>query len=217
MPLDLPHPASTPITERTAGDSTWATTYESLPLQPMTILGMPILQHPQPLSAQASSGIMSPSPSAPTSLPHAMARLSTEPLPQPQPTCSTEERPVSGINQPQPSSRHSSLYHSRNPSPVAQPSQFPMTVATGRMSSSSMHIVGHDYTEDVRGESTDSSDRSHNLHQSYLCPLSRDTMSTSPVRPVERAPSRSFLDPPCHSQTRPPTPMESQSPTRPLS
>ncbi len=48
MPLDLPHPASTPITERMAGDLTWAATYESLPLPPMTILGMPILQHPQP-------------------------------------------------------------------------------------------------------------------------------------------------------------------------
>ncbi len=50
-PLDLPHPASTPITERTAGDSTWAMTYESPPLPPVTILGMPILQHPQPRSA----------------------------------------------------------------------------------------------------------------------------------------------------------------------
>ncbi len=31
MPLDLPHPANTPITEITAGDSTWAATYESPP------------------------------------------------------------------------------------------------------------------------------------------------------------------------------------------
>ncbi len=62
MPLDLPHPASTPITEITAGDLMWAATYESPPLPPMTILGMPILQHPQPQSAQASSGIILPSP-----------------------------------------------------------------------------------------------------------------------------------------------------------
>ncbi len=131
MPLDLPHPASMPITETTAGDSTWAATYESLPLPPVTILGMPVLQHPQPQSAQVSSGIMSPSPSAPTSWLHAMARLSTEPLLQSQPPHSTEEHPMSGIDQPRPGSRHSSLYRSRNPSPVAQPSQFQTTAATG--------------------------------------------------------------------------------------
>ncbi len=99
-PLDLPHPASTPTTEITAGDSMWAATYKSPPLPPVTILGMPILQHPQPRSAQASSGITSRSPSAPISLPHATDRLSTEPLPQSHPTCSTEERPMSGIDQP---------------------------------------------------------------------------------------------------------------------
>ncbi len=217
-PLDLPHPASMPITERMAGDLTWAATYESLPLPPVTILGMPILQHPQPRSAQASSGIISPSPSAPISLLHATARLSTEPLPQSHPTCSTEEHPMSGIDQSRPGSQHSSLYRLRNPSPVAQPSQFQTTAATGRMSSSSVsRRVDPDYTEDVGGESTDSSEQSHNLHRSYSCPLSHDTMSTSPVRPVERALSRSFLDPPRHSQTRPPTPMEGQTQPRPLS
>ncbi len=108
-----------------------------------------------------------------------------------------------------PPSRHSSLYRSRNPSPVAQPSQFQTTAATGRMSSSSVsRHVNPDYTKDVGGESTSSSEQSHGLHRSYSCPLSRDTMSTSPVRLAERAPSRSSLDPPCHSQTRPPTPME---------
>ncbi len=108
-----------------AGDSMWAATYESPPLPPMTILGMPILQHPQPLLAQVSSGIISPSPSAPTSLPHVMGRLSTEPLPQSQPPRSTEERPMSGINQPRPGSRHSSLYQTNNPSPVDQPLPVP--------------------------------------------------------------------------------------------
>ncbi len=217
-PLDLPHLASTPITERTAGDSTWAATYESPPLPPMTILGMPILQHPQPWSAPASSGITSLSPSAPISLPHAMDRLSTEPLPQSHPTHSTEERPMSGIDQPRPGSRHSSLYRSRNPSPVAQPSQFQTTVATGRTSSSSVsHRTDPDYTVDVGGTSTDNSLQSHDLHQSYSRPLSRDTMSTSPMRPVERAPSRSSLDPRHHSQTRPPTPMEGQTQPQPLS
>ncbi len=94
-----PSPASTSITERMAGDLMWAMTYESPPLPPVTILGMPILQHPQPRSAQASSGIISPSPSVPISLPHATAHLSTEPLPQSHPTHSTEERPMSGIDQ----------------------------------------------------------------------------------------------------------------------
>ncbi len=196
----------------------WAATYESLPLPPVTILGMPILQHPRPLSVQASSGIMSPSPSAPTSLLHAMARLSTEPLPQSHPTCSTEERPMSGIDQPRPGSQHSSLYRLTNPSPVAQPSQFQMTAATGRMSSSSMsRRTDPDYTVDIGDESTDSSQQSHDLHQSYSRPLSRDTMSISPVRPAERAPSRSFLDPPHIPRHDPPTLMEGQTQPRPLS
>ncbi len=42
-------------------------------------------------------------------------------------------------------------------------------------------------------------------------------MSTSPVRPVERAPSRRSLDHPRPTQTRPPTPMEGQIQERPLS
>ncbi len=173
----------------------WAVTYESPPLPPTTILGMPILQHPQPLSAQASSGIMSPSPSVPTSLLHAMARLSTEPLPQSQPTRSTEEHPMSGINQSRPGSRHSSLYRMRNPSPVTQTSPFQTIAATGRMSSSSVRRDDDPaYTEGIGDVSTDSSQQSHDLHRSYSCPLSRDTMSTSPVRLAERAPSRRSLD-----------------------
>ncbi len=196
----------------------WAATYESPPLPPVTILGMPILQHPQPRSAPVSSGTISPSHSVPISLLHAMARPSTEHLPQSQPTHSTKERPMSGIDQSRPGSWHSSLYRTTSPSPVDQPSQFPMTAATGRTSSSSTsRCVDPDYTVDVGDESTDSSQQSHDLHRSYSCSLSRDTMSTSPVRLAERAPSRSFLDPPCHSQTRPPTLMEGQTQTRPLS
>ncbi len=161
---------------------------------------------------------MSPSPSVPTSLLHGMAHLSTEPLPQSQPTRSTEECPMSGIDQPRPGSRHSSLYRSRNPSPVAQPSQFQTTAATGQMSSSSVsRRVDPAYTEDVGDVSTDSSQLSHDLHRSYSRPLSCDTMSTSPVRLAERAPSRSFLDPPHCTQTRPPTPMEDQTQVRPPS
>ncbi len=215
-PLDLPHPASTPITETTAGDSTWAATYESLPLPPVTILGMPILQHPQPRSAPASSGIISPSPSAPTSLLHAMARLSTEPLPQSHPTHSTEEHPMSGIDQSRPGSRHSSLYRTTSPSPVDQPSRSQTTAVIGQTSSSSTsHRADPDYTVDVGDESTDNLLQSHDLHRSYSRPLSHDTMSTSPMRPAERAPSRSSLNPPCHTQ--PSTPMEGQTQPRPLS
>lgn len=212
MSLDLPHLASTPITERTAGDLTWAVAYKSPPLPPVTILGMPILQYPQPQLAQVSSGIISPSSTAPTSLLHAMAHLSAEPLPQPQPTHSTEECPMSGINQPRSMSTHSSLYqHSRNPSPAPQPSQLPRAT-TGRMSLSSIHNFDPDITEDIGNESTDSSGQSHNFHQSYSCPLSRD-MSTSPTRQAVRAPSMSFPDPSHHSQTRLPSPMESQNPS----
>ncbi len=215
MPLDLPHPASTPITETTAGDSMWATTYKSPPLPPVTILGMPILQHPQPLSAQASSGITSPSLSAPTSLPHAMARLSTEPLPQPQSTHSIEERLAFGTNQSRLGSRHLSLYRSRNPLPAAQdfPSWTPMTAATGRTSSNSVRDDDPDYIDDNGGTSTDNSGHPHALHQSYSRPLSRDTMSTSPTRPAERAPSRSFPGGLPSTPTRLSTPMESQTPT----
>ncbi len=79
--IDLPHPASMDTTGITAGDLTWAATYESPPLPPATILGMPLLQHPQPQSAQASSGIILPSLSAPTSQHPATAHPSTEPLP----------------------------------------------------------------------------------------------------------------------------------------
>ncbi len=97
-------------------------------------------------------------------------------LPQPQPTRSTEEHPMSGINLPRSISTHSSLYQqSRNLSPAPQPSQLPRAT-TGRMSSSSVHRFDPDVTKDVGNESTGSSGQSHNLHQSYSCPLSHDTM-----------------------------------------
>ncbi len=209
-PLDLPHPASMPITERMAGDSTWAATYESPPLPPTTILGMPILQHPQPQSAQASSGITSLSHTASTSQRPTMVHPSTEPLPQSQHTRSTEEHPMSGINPSRPPSGHPSLYEkSRNPSPVPQPST--PQAATGPTSTSSVHHFEPAVTEDVGDESTDSSDRSHNLHQSYWCPLSH-TMSTELMRQPARALSTSFTDLPRHSPTRLPTPTEYQSP-----
>ncbi len=117
--IHLPHPASTDTTGITVGDSTWAATYKSLPLPPTTILGMPILQHPQPQSAQASSGTILPFHSAPTSQHPAMAHLSTEHLAHQQVPSSIEELRQSGISPYRPMSAHSSLYRqSRNPSRI---------------------------------------------------------------------------------------------------
>ncbi len=198
-----------PTTGIMAGDSTWAATYESPPLPPVTILGMPILQHPQPQSAQASSGTILPFCLVPISQRPATAHPSTEPLPPPQPISSIEELRQSGTSPYRPISTHLSLYHLRNPSPAVQPSQNPTTAATGRMSSSSVHHrVDPEYTEDVGSKSPDSSDQSHNLHQSYSCPLSRDTISTSPTKQAAKAPSRSSPDPSRHSQTWLPSPMK---------
>ncbi len=214
--IDLPHPANMATTETTVGDLTWAMMYESPPLPPMTILGMPILQHRQPQSAQASSGITLPSHLAPTSQHPATVHLSTEHLPPPQPISSIEELCQSGISPYQPMSTHSSLYRqSRNPSPVAQLSQNPTTAAIGQMPSSSVHPhVNPEYTESAGDESTNSSDQSHNLHLSYSCPLSRDTMSISLMRPAEKAPSRNSPDLTRRSQT---SPMKEQIPSRPQS
>ncbi len=63
---------------------------------------------------------------------------------------------------------------------------------------------------------TDSSGQSHNLHESYSHPLSHD-MSTSPTRQAARVLSSSFPDPSHHSQTRLPSVIESQNPSRPPS
>ncbi len=194
--IHLPHPASMDTTGITAGDSTWATTYESPPLPPTTILGMPILQHPQPRSAQASSGIMSLSPSAPIFQRPATAHPSTEHLPHQQALSSIEELHQSG-DSPYRSmtgnSTHSSLYRqSKNPSPVPHDSQSPTvtTAVTGQMRSSSAQDVELEFTAGTGHESPDSSGQSHNLHQSYSRPLSRDTMSISLTRQQEKAPSR---------------------------
>ncbi len=200
MPLDLPPPASTPITERMAGDLMWAATYESSPLPPTTILGMPILQHPQPQSVQASSGTILPFHSVPTSQCPATAHPSTKPLPQRQSTSNIEGLPRSGINPSRPTSTHPSLYEwLRNPLPAPQHS-LPPRATIGLTSRSSVHSIDPDITEDVGNESTDSSGQSHNLHQSYSHPLSHD-MSTSPSRQVVRVLSSSFPDPSHRSQT----------------
>ncbi len=199
-PLNLPHLVSTPITETMAGDSTWAAMYEPPPLPPTTILGMPILQHSQPQSAQMSSGTILPFHTVPTSQRPVTAHLSTGPLPQHQPISNIEVLPRSGTNQSRPTSTHPSLYkQSRNLSPVPQPSLQPRA-ATGLTSQSSMHHFDPNVTKDVGNESTGSSDQSHNLHESYLCPLSHN-MSTSPTRQAARVLSSSFPDPSCHSQT----------------
>ncbi len=125
-PLNLPHLASMPITEIMTGDSTWAMTPEPSHLMtPVTILGMTTLQHPQPWLAQASSGIISPFHTAPTSLPPMMDYLIIKPLLQ-QPTHQSEGLPQSGTSPYRTRSTHLSLYERlRNPSPAPQPSTPP--------------------------------------------------------------------------------------------
>ncbi len=172
---------------------------------------MPILQHSQPQSVQASSGITLPFHTVPTSQPHTTAHPSTEPLPLHQPISNIEGLPRSGTNPSRPASAHLSLYEqSRNPLP-ARPPSIPCQLATGPMSWSSAHRFNPNVTEDVGSELTGSSDQTHNLHQSYSRPLSCD-MSTSPTRQAERAPSMSFHALQCHSPTRLPILMEYQSP-----
>ncbi len=164
-------------------------------------------EHPQPQLVQASSGITSPFPTAPTSQPLAMAHPSTELLPPRRPISNIEEPPQSGTNLSRPASAHPSLYEqSRNPSPVPQPS-IPRQTATGQTSRSSMHHFELGITEDIGNESIGSSDQSRNLHQSYSRPLSHN-MSISLTRQAARALSMSFPDPPHHSPIRLPTLME---------
>ncbi len=113
--IHLPQPA-TDTTEVTAGDTTWAATYESPPLPPTTILGIPILQHPQPQLAQTSSGIISPFHSVPISQRPATTHSSTKEHRQ---SGASLYRSTTG------NSTHESLYQSRNPSPVPHASQSP--------------------------------------------------------------------------------------------
>ncbi len=97
-------------------------------------------QHPQPQSAQVSSGTILPFHSAPISQRPATAHPSTEHLPHRPAPSSIEELHQSGISPYRPMSAHSSLYRQlRNPSPVPHVSQsLIVTIAvTGQMRSSS--------------------------------------------------------------------------------
>ncbi len=206
--IHLPQPA-TDTTGITVGDSTWAATYESPPLPPMTILGTPILQHPQPQLAQASSGIMSPFHSVPISQRPATTHSSTEECRQ---SGASLYRSTTG------NSTHASLYQqSRNPSPVPHASQSPTvtTAVTGQMRSSSAQDVELEFTAGIGHESPDSSAQSHSLHRSYSRPLSRDTMSISLTRQQEKAPSRNTPADPTHQSQQ--SPIREQFPSRPPS
>ncbi len=213
-PLDLPHPASMPITEITTGDLTWATTPEPLhPTIPVTILGMSTLQHPQPRLAQASSGIISPFHTAPTSPPLAMAHPITEPPHQHQSTDRSEGLPWSGTNLSRPQSRHLSLYKQlRNLSLAPQP--FAAKALTGRMLASSHppSPEGDAPIEQVLGSnSPEGLQSSHSLHRSYSCPLSHD-MDVSPVRQATQTPFMSAPSPVLQHCSPTPLPMEFQDP-----
>ncbi len=134
---------------------------------------------------------------------------------------STEERRRSGdslYRSPTGNSMHSSLYRqSRNPSPVPHASQFPKvtTAVTGQMRSSSAQDVELEFTAGIGHESPDSSGQSHDLHQSYSRPLSRDTMSIPLTRQQEKAPYRNTPDDPTHRTQQ--SPMQEQFPSRPPS
>ncbi len=198
-PLDLPHPVSTPhyrdngrgfdvgrdirVTAPPTHDHTWDADppAPSAPVSPSEFwdnITIPLSAY-IPAPRDGSPEHRTPSPSLTL---HAAPRSAQ----------------CLGIDQPRPGSRHSSLYQSRNPLPVAQPSQSQMTVATGQTSSSSVsHHADPDYTVDIGGQiDRQLTAEAHDLHRSYSRPLSRDTMSTSPMRPAERAPSRSSLNPP---------------------
>ncbi len=216
MPLDLPHPASTPVTERMAGDSTWAATYKSPPLPPMTILGMSTLQHPCPQLAQASSGTILPFHTVPTSPPPTTAPPTTEPLHQRQSTNRNEGLPQYGTSPYSIASSHPSLYEqSRHPSPVPQP---PFSGApTGGTSR-----IGTPPTPQINpcdlppgSDSPGDSESDHNLHQSYSRPLSCD-MGAGQVSQATPQPPSTPLVLQHHGQRS--LSMESQRvPSRPLS
>ncbi len=121
MSLELPHPARTPDSPPVSGDLKWAETLDPSLLPPITILG-PIgtpLHHPQPVSLPQISGTTSIFHTVPTSLPLKQTHPITEPHPQ-------QDMPGRGT-----SSRHSSLYESRHPSPVPPPASTPHREAVG--------------------------------------------------------------------------------------
>ncbi len=208
--IDLPHPASMDTTGITVGDSTWAVTYESPPLPPTTILGMPILQHPQPQLAPSefwdnvtiplSAYIPAP---RDNSLEHQGAppiwgqpisiadweQYALEPL-------STVEEPVASTSRlPVPESNDSSYWSKCD------------RAAPRTSSSNSPQGTGH--------ESPDSSGQSHDLHQSYSRPMSCDTMSIPLTRQQEKAPYRNAPVDPTHRTQQ--SPMREQFPSRPPS
>ncbi len=139
MSLDLPPPASTPNSQREAGDLRWAMTSDPSPHLPVTILGLTgtPLHHPQPVLLLMSFGTMSTFPTAPIS--HLIAaRLDIEPPPPP---VRLHPLHILGLGPYKTESSHLSLYEqSRNPSPAPQlPISTLQGTATGRMSRSSIH------------------------------------------------------------------------------
>ncbi len=191
-PLDLPHPATMPITETMERDSTWAMMYESSLPTPLTTLGISTLQYPRPQLAQASSGTILPFHTAPISQPLVTAHPIIEPLLQ-QPTDKSGGLPQSGTSLYRTRSTHSSLYKQlRNPSPAPpRPLNAHPGATTGRASVSSLrhyHDLGIIPLEQQPGnDSPGNSESSCNLHQSYLRPLSC-SMDDSPVRQAAQTP-----------------------------
>ncbi len=189
-----------------AGDSTWAATYKSPLPAPMTVLGMPILQHPQPQLAQVSSGTISPFPTLPTSLCPATAHRAPNPS-----TCISLSA----------TSRGSLGLWPTRPDPWVHTRAYTSSRGTHRQHLNPPSLESS-YWSNITEQRSPLWPRRHRRHwerinrqlrsdpqppPSYLRPLSQD-MSTSPTRQAVRAPSTSFPDPPCHSPTRLPTPTE---------
>ncbi len=193
MSLKLPHPARTPNSPQTRGDSTWATTPDPSPQPPVMILGLTRapLHHPQPRLLLTSFGITLTFPTAPTSSP-IVVHQTTEPRHH-----QATYMPHPGTSLYRTGSLHLSLYQpSRNLSPAPQPPiSTPQDIVTGRTLRSSTHHITHHaapHEQQPGSDSPDNSKSSHSLHQSYLHPLSHD-MDISQARQAAQTLSLSHV------------------------
>ncbi len=184
----------------------WAATSDPLPPPPVMILGsIGSIQHPRPLLAQTSFGTMLPFHTAPTSLP---TTAPSDMIPQ-QPS----SRHGTSLYRTQ--STHPSLYNqSRNPSPAPQ---WPISTWKGAVAGETSDPQTVPCEQTPGNDSLNDSKSSHNLHQSYLCPLSCAT-ETGQARRAVQTPLGSHHAQPCHSPIQRQSSMESMTlPSHPLS
>ncbi len=212
MSLELPHLARTPNSPPMSGDSTWGETLDPSPLPPITILGPTgtPLHHPQPVSPPQIFGTTSTFPTVPISLPLEQTHPITEPHPQ-------QDTPGHGTR-PQ-SSRHSSLYESRHPSPVLPPTSTPHREAVGKTSGhpSDLRTVP---LELLAGSSSqiESSQSSSTKNQSQQGTRSEIGQQSRPATPAQPLTHHNLLPPSPHRPSimpldRPLSRRNSQPPT----